>query len=248
MNLGNRFSQYWLHAYVDDELSPADRLEVLQMMRRDETLRTEIHELQDTKELVRQAFMQPPEPANNLFRRDSFSSLSHWRPLAGMVAVMLLMIFSFALGRFTENSGTPSLRATLNQMGAVGLQKTGFSTNPKRVLLHVASENHVTFTHTLDQAKKLLATYGKQGMKVELIVNGGALELLRAGNNPYAQQVQALLKKYPNLHVVACGAGLNYLNSKNGFPIELMHQVRVAPSAVQEIVKRLRQGWFYVNA
>lgn len=246
MNLGNRFSQYWLHAYVDDELSPADRLEVLQMMRRDETLRTQIHELQDTKELVRQAFMQPPEPANTASRRDSFL---RWRPLAGMAAVLFLMIFSFALGRFTESVGTPpSLRATLNQMGAVGLQKTGFSANPKRVLLHVASENHVTFTHTLDQAKKLLATYGNQGMKVELIVNGGALELLRAGNNPYAQQIHALLKKYPNLHVVACGAGLNYLNSKNGFPIELMHQVRVAPSAVQEIVKRLRQGWFYVNA
>ena len=247
MTFPNPLPEAWLHAYLDDELAPADRYEMLQALQRDEALRRQLMELQRTKELVRLAFAEPPAPPQRQASLPLRRGL-RWRRATGIAAVLALMALSFALGRFSDQGAPPPLQATLSRMGAVGLEKTGFSPNPKRVLLHIASENNVTFAHTLGQARKLLADYGAQGLKVELVVNGGALNLLRAGDNPYAREIHALLKRYPNLHIVACGVGLNYLESKSGFPIELMHQVRVAPSAVQEIVKRLRQGWVYVNA
>ena len=236
----------WLHAYVDDELAPSDRYEFLQQLLHDDELCMRVCELHRAKELVRHTFAEPPAPPVRQKRRKSHPL---WRRVAAAAAVFALMALSFAGGLYAENSGQPSLRATLSSLGAVGLEKTGLrlSSASNRVLLHIASENDVKFAHTLNQAAHLLKTYHKQGLVVEVVVNGGALSLLQAGNNPYAKRVHALMKQYPNLHIVACGTGIGYLESR-GFPIDLMRQVRVAPSAVEEIVKRLREGWVYVNA
>jgi intracellular sulfur oxidation DsrE/DsrF family protein len=234
----------WLNAYLDDELAPSDRYEFLQQLLQDDELCMRVCELHRTKELVRHAFAEPPAPPVRQKRRKPHPP---WRRIAAAAAVFALMVLSFAGGLYANNAGQPSLRATLSSLGAVGLEKAGFSNDPNRVLLHIASENDVKFAHTLDQAAHLLKTYHKQGLVVEVVVNGGALGLLQAGDNPYATRVHALMKKYPNLHIVACGTGIGYLEAR-GFPIDLMRQVRVAPSAVEEIVKRLREGWVYVNA
>lgn len=234
----------WLHAYVDDELAASDRYDFLQQLLQDDALCVRMCEIHRTKELVRYAFAEPPPPP---VRQGHAKNHPGWRRFAAAAAVVALMALSFAGGLYANNESQPSLRATLSSLGAVGLEKAGVSNSPNRVLLHIASENNVKFAHTLNQAAHLLKTYRKQGLVVEVVVNGGALSLLQAGDNPYAARVHALMKKYPNLHIVACGTGIGYLESR-GFPIDLMHQVRVAPSAVEEIVKRLREGWVYINA
>lgn len=234
----------WLHAYVDDELAPSDRYEFLQQLLQDDELCMRMCEIHRTKELVRYAFAEPPSPP---VRQKRARPHPVWRRFAAAAAVVALMALSFAGGLYANNTQQQPLRATLSSLGAIGLEKTGVTTRPNRVLLHIASENDVKFAHTLDQAAQLLKQYHKQGLVVEVVVNGGALALLQAGNNPYATRVHTLMKKYPNLHIVACGTGIGYLESR-GFPIDLMHQVRVAPSAVEEIVKRLREGWVYINA
>jgi intracellular sulfur oxidation DsrE/DsrF family protein len=234
----------WLHAYVDDELAPSDRYEFMQQLLQNDALCVRMCEIHRTKELVRYAFAEPPSPP---VRQTRARPRPLWRRVSAVAAVIALMTLSFAGGLYANHAGQPSLRATLGSLGAIGLEKTGVSTNPSRVLLHIASENNVRFAHTLNQAAHLLKTYHKQGLVVEVVVNGGALNLLQAGDNPYAARVHALMKKYPNLHIVACGTGIGYLEAR-GFPIDLMHQVRVAPSAVEEIVKRLREGWVYINA
>lgn len=243
----DRPEETWLQAYVDDELAPSDRSEFLQQLIYDEQLRTRVCELHRTKELVRQAFIEPPPPPLRQHARRSFAP---WRKrIASVAAVCALMALSFAGGLYANGSqhGSASLEATLASLGAVGLQKTAYSSSPNRVLLHIASENNIKFAHTLEQAAHLLKTYRAQGLIVEVVVNGGALNMLQSGNNPYARRVHTLMKEYPNLHIVACGTGIGYLKSR-GFPIDLMRQVRVAPSAVEEIVKRLREGWVYINA
>ncbi|MEJ2480774.1 MAG: hypothetical protein P8Y78_11505 [Acidihalobacter sp.] len=234
----------WLHAYVDDELAPSDRYDFLQQLLQDDELCMRICEIHRTKELVRYAFAEPPNPPARQKRPHPHPV---WRRFAAAAAVIALMAVSFAGGLYANNTGQPTLRATLSSLGAVGLEKTGVTTRPNRVLLHIASENNVKFAHTLNQAAQLLKKYHKRKLVVEVVVNGGALGLLQAGDNPYAARVHALMKEYPNLHIVACGTGIGYLESR-GFPIDLMHQVRVAPSAVEEIVKRLREGWVYINA
>lgn len=240
----DRTQETCLHAYIDNELAPSDRHELLQQILVDEELRERLCDLQRGKELVRQAFLEPPPPPRTQPSRTHFAAL---RRFGSVAAVLALMVLSFFGGLYLSKAQHPSLTATLSSMGAVGLKKTALETRPNRVLFHIASENHVKFTHTLDQATNLLTTYHKGDVIVEVVVNGGALNLLQAGDNPYAKRVHALMKEYPNLHIVACGIGIKYLESR-GFPMDLMHQVRVAPSAVQEIVRRLRQGWVYINA
>lgn len=235
----------WLHAYIDNELAPSDRYEFLQQLLQDDTLCMRMCELHRVKEIVRYAFAEPPPaPARPVQRKAPLP----WRRFAAAAVVLLLMGASFGGGLFAANKAQPpSLRATLSSLGAVSLARHGLGSNPSHILLHIASEDNVKFAHTLNQAAHLLKTYHARELQVEVVVNGGALSLLQAGHNPYAKRVHALMKQYPNLHIVACGTGIGYLESR-GFPIDLIHQVRVAPSAVQEIVKRLREGWVYINA
>lgn len=244
MNHDDDSQETWLNAYIDDELALSERCEFLQRLSHDEGLCLRVCELRRNKELVRQAFADPPLPA---FQRPPVRRLLPWRRLAGLAAVIALMALSFCGGQYVQGPHPPSLHAALQSLGAVSLHKTGVTARPTRVLLHIAAENNVKFAHTLDQAARLLKVYHHKDLVVEMVVNGGALTLLQAGDNPYAARMRALMKQYPNLHIVACGTGIGYLESR-GFPIDLMRQVRVAPSAVQEIVKRLRQGWVYINA
>jgi len=62
MNSTDYSDEAWLHAYIDDELAPSDRADVLQQLLVDEGLRDRVCELLRTKELVRQAFIEPPPP------------------------------------------------------------------------------------------------------------------------------------------------------------------------------------------
>ena len=100
---------------------------------------------------------------------------------------------------------------------------------------------------TLQRARELLDRYQGRGLKVELVVNGLALDFLTPSTAPYAQQFAKLMRRHPNLSVVACGLTLAALHDQ-GQLLPLLEGVRVAPSAVREVVKRLKEGWTYVES
>jgi len=100
---------------------------------------------------------------------------------------------------------------------------------------------------TLERARELLERYRGSGLKVEVVVNGMALQFLRTDFFPYSDAFAQLMQRYPNLRVVACGATLQALDEQ-GRPLTLLKGVDVAHSAVQEVVKRLNEGWVYVEA
>ncbi|OBS09629.1 hypothetical protein [Acidihalobacter prosperus] len=235
-----------LHAYIDNELDVDDRAELLETMYEDTDLRNQVCELRRIKDLVQQAYFVPPPPPQAHASRRGFGQR---RSIAACCAVLALMLLSFAGGWLVHSrEDAASLTDHLAGLGAIRLD-TGLGTEaaPPRVLLHVATDNPVKFAGTLQQASYLLNKGGRDGIEVEVVANAGGLKLLEANDNSdYATRIREMMRKYPNLHFVACGITLHHLEAA-GVPVDLIRHVRVAPSAVEEVVKRLRQGWMYVN-
>lgn len=234
-----------LHAYIDNELDVDDRAELLEAMYEDANLRNQVCELRRVKDLVQQAyFVPPPAPQASASGR----GFGQRRSLAACCTVLALMLLSFAGGWLVHSREDASLTDHLAALGAIQID-TGDALpgGTPRVLLHVATDNPLKFAGTLQQASYLLNKGGNQGIEVEVVANAGGLKLLEANNNSnYATRIRAMMRKYPNLHFVACGITMHNLEAA-GVPVDLIRHVRVAPSAVEEVVRRLRQGWMYVN-
>ena len=87
----------------------------------------------------------------------------------------------------------------------------------------------------------------ERSIKVEIVANREGLDLLRARVSPYADRLAELRARYANLELVACGQTVRKLRER-GASVELLPGTEVAPSALDEVVRRLRDGWVYVRA
>ena len=84
-------------------------------------------------------------------------------------------------------------------------------------------------------------------MHVEIVANQTGLDILRAGKSPYAKRLEKLRATYPNLTYIACHQTADRLR-ENGVAVKLLPGVHYAPTALDEIVKRMQQGWVYIRA
>lgn len=239
------FKESRVHAYIDNELIGSDRTELLEEMHSNAKLRDQVCELRRIKDLVQQAYFIPPPPNFQTSPKKNTQLYT----LLSRCAVIVLVLLSFAGGWLVHAHEDRSLMGHLASLGAVELPAAAHTTaaTSPRVLLHIASDNPEIFASTLKQANYLLNKGKKDGIEVEVVANAGGLKLLEANDNShYSKVVSTMIKAHPNLHFVACGITVHKLEAA-GVPVELIHHVRVAPSAVEEIVKRLREGWMYVN-
>ncbi len=232
------------HSYVDGELDPYERARLFEELLHSPERNREVAELGELKALVRLAFERPPaalHPPAVQTRGALRTCLKY--ACAGALALMLL-VCAFAAGWFARGGGG-ALQERLAALG--GVQIAGAAAHTPGVLLHLASFERKDASATLARARELLSRYRGRGLKVEVVINGTALEFLDAAASPYSHQFAWLMRRYPNLEVVACGLTLAALR-KEGQLLPLPKGVRVAPSAVREVVRRLEEGWTYVES
>lgn len=231
------------HAYVDGELDPAECAALLEELSRDPARGREVAGLFELKALMRHAFEDvpglPPQPA--VARRRPFRS--GLRCALGTAAALLLLVAAFAVGWAAHGR----LARESPAVALAGLRLPKARGPSPGVLLHLASLRKSEVAATLRHARLLLDRYRGRGIRVEVVVNGMALEYLAARSSPYGRAFARLMERHPNLSVVACGVTLAALRNE-GQLLPLLHGVRVAPSAVREVVKRLEQGWTYVQS
>jgi intracellular sulfur oxidation DsrE/DsrF family protein len=114
----------------------------------------------------------------------------------------------------------------------------------RRVVLHLDSSAPERLSTSLDVAERLAQSRG-QG-QVELVVNSLGIDLLRQDRSPERVRIERLAERYPNLAFVACGQTVARL-LREGQQVVLVPEARVASSAINEIMARMRQGWVYVK-
>ena len=237
MSEEHRVSAEMQSAFVDGQLDSAEWERIAGRIEGDARLREDLCALRTVKEMVRHAYaVTPARPG-----RSAREPLRRWMAVAAAGAV-----FSLA-GWF----GHAWWGADPQRDPAAGYALRGDwrSLDRNHVLVHVSSGRSEALAAALDEVEDALrsARAARRGIEIEIVVNGTGLDLLRTGITPYAARVAAMRAEYPNLGFVACGQTLQRLREQ-GLAVELLPGTEVAPSALDQVVKRLQTGWVYVRA
>ncbi|MDA8328292.1 MAG: hypothetical protein M0Z83_04890 [Betaproteobacteria bacterium] len=233
-----------LNAFIDNELADTDRSKLFHAFEQDETLKTRACELHNLKELIQHAYPASATPVHNPAKQRSI-----WRRiyLQGLAASLMLLLFGGSSGWILSADATaksyPKVTHLINT-----IQSNNIAEEPDKIIVQVSNSNSVRLKAALDESENLLETYrtSKRPLQLEVIANGGGLDLLRAGVSPYENRLATMRAKYQNLHFYACNLTINALQNK-GIKVRLLPDTGIATSAFDEINNRVRQGWDYVR-
>lgn len=220
-----------LNALLDAELSMVEAERLQRVLAGNPVLRRRLDELRRVKELTRRA-LQATAAESSVSRRHV--------PLRRAIAAGTLLLFGFVVGWLT--SGT-DIRQQL-PASWVGVH------DEARVVLHLATNDREKMTQTLDRAEKLLERHrhDNRPLRLEVVVNGEGLDLLRADVSPERERVRALQQRHHNLAFLACRKTMDRLKLDKGIEPLLLPEVITVPSALDQIIKRVQTGWQYVQA
>ncbi|TAK52843.1 MAG: hypothetical protein EPO27_00355 [Betaproteobacteria bacterium] len=233
MTQEREISQEMQSAFVDGQLDQAEWARIAARLQQDEGARAEICDLRALKELVRHAYEPPPggRPAVSLGTR--------WAAVAALCAV------SAAAGWVGRSAWLPD---AVEVEHAVAAGSSLRAVAGDRILVHVSSSRRDLIAAALDEIEDVLrsARQRGRGLNVEIIANGPGLELLRADASGFSDRLAALRATYPGFTLVACAQTIERLREK-GVAVRLLPGVQVAPSALDQVVRRLQGGWAYVR-
>lgn len=232
-----RFSDEFLNAFVDNQLAPEEKSDAFLAISRDEALNRRVCELRKVRDLVQLACAEPPAPA----RPRAPSRDRRWRRGLQSAAALVLglgLVLGWGLQRDFPGPG-PRQSALTAETPLKGI----------KVMLHLNSGDPQRMAEALDDAEELLRYYRSthQIARVEIITNGGGINLLRADTSPYKERIRQLYRDWNNLVFVACQNALDRVKREQGKQIELLPEAVVIDSAVAQIMRRQHQGWAYIQ-
>jgi hypothetical protein len=144
-----------------------------------------------------------------------------------------------------------TLPAAANAVGSgpvVAQSKSPGKTQTK-VLIHLARDDDAQLSQALDDIEGLLKYYreSRQTARVEVVVNGGGLKLVRTDTSAFAGRIQRLQREYDNLTFAACQNTIDRLAREQGISVRLLPGVITIDSGMAEIMRRQHQGWTYLQ-
>jgi intracellular sulfur oxidation DsrE/DsrF family protein len=237
MNSEQEVSDELLNAFVDGELDVAEKSRLLEQLAQNPGLRARVCELWQLKEMVRSGHPLKTTPKN---ATGSGRKLTRQRFTQALAACLILAV----------GAGTGwSVRGTRDPARSAGFELGAKYLDEGKVILHLASADSDRLKTALDEAEELAARRDKAGnpVRVELMTNAGGLDLLRTDVSPYSERIKALRAAHANLHFLACQTAIDNLIRK-GIRVDLLPEAEITESAVDQIIKRLKQGWVYIQA
>lgn len=211
-----------LNAFVDNELSPADRARVLEAINRDETLQKRVADIQQTRSLLCHAYERPPQPMQ---RRAATPSWTR-QTLAASVLLAVGIVTGWILHGATAHTLAPAAQT---------------ATAPKGVVIQVSEADPAKWEMALINARNVRKAYGKQPMEVEIVAYGPGLKMLKHDSSVAAGLEEASRN---GIRLKACNNSMNMSGTTRD---ELNHAVEVVPAGVVEIMERQREGYGYVR-
>lgn len=236
MNKEQQFSEEFINAFVDDELTPDEKAQAYARLGDDETLNRQVCELRKVRDLVGLAYRNVPAPACGT------SAIAAGRKCSTAIAAGLALVVGGLGGWFlNQASHAPDNAAVALTVPA--------AEDPAKVLFHVSEGNPEHLKAVLDEVENLMKFYRQTNQKasVEVITNGGGLSLLMAGISPYAERIQRMQQEYHDLTFVACQNTIERIQQELGLQAKLLPGVVVIDSGVAQIMRRQNQGWAYIQ-
>jgi intracellular sulfur oxidation DsrE/DsrF family protein len=239
-----RVSDEMLGAFVDGQLDGPEWASVAQAIEGDGQLREEVCRLRALKEMIRHSYAVPAAARRPRGR----STGPGWLALAA-ASLTFAVAGWFGHARYDRPHLLDAASAYALSGDWHSLRSDWGSLQDGKVLVHVSSAGREALTAAVDEIEDLLrdAKAAKRQLQVEIVANGPGLDLLRADDAALAGRLVALRRQYPHLGFVACNQTIERRRAA-GKPVELVAGTVVAPSALHEVVERLRAGWIYVRA
>jgi len=231
-----------LNAFLDNQLDENEKSRVLAALNDDPALQTQLAELRQLRDMYLHAYENPPRKQVAKQTR-----VSRATPRRLGIAASILLTVGIIFG-WLGNA-----HFSINRVHAIQeedmLDKTSRTAAVKNVILHVTSGDTDRLDAALDDAENLLQTYAKneQPLKLEIIANDGGLNLMRKDISIYQQRISSLTSRYENVTFLACARAIKRLESK-GIEVELLPEINIAPSALEQIIERMQDGWQYIKA
>jgi len=118
-----------------------------------------------------------------------------------------------------------------------------------KVLIHLARDDNSQLSQALDDIEGLLKHYREANLnaRVEVVVNGGGLALVRTDTSAFAERIQRLQREYDNITFAACQNTIDRLTRDQGIVVRLLPGVVTIDSGMAEIMRRQNQGWTYIQ-
>jgi intracellular sulfur oxidation DsrE/DsrF family protein len=235
MNEQQKFSDEFINAFVDDQLTPEEKAQVYARLSGNEALSQQICELRKIRDMVQLAYKEPPMPVKGM------ATFASTRKFGLGVAAGLMLLIGGITGWFLH-------QPSVNQVISVAQNVPGDDT-PAKVLFHVSDGNTEHLKSVLDDVEDLMKYYRRshQKARVEVITNGEGLSLLLAGISPFAERIQKMQKEYHGLTFVACQNTIDRYQEELGLTAKLLPGVVTIDSGVAQIMRRQHQGWAYIQ-
>ncbi len=232
------FSDEMINAYADGELQGSEKNEFERELQNDPQLQQAVVELSALKVQLNHAYKGVEAPELPQINGVGYRVVAY--------AALLIVAFSggWISSDFMHAPRVSGVQASL--FSQEGVQAV--SERPGKYILHIGQRDDRKFRKTLDEAEALLMQYknNHQDIELEIIANAGGVDLLRLGATPYSDRVKQLSMRYPNIKFIACSNAIERLQEQ-GIEPSLIQAVHQGPTAIDQVVKRVSEGWTYVK-
>lgn len=237
-----------LNAFLDGQLSTEEAIQLRDNLKQDPVLQAHLNELRRVR-LLAQCSMYKRLPAKVESSRRPVSR-QRWQWTKGAVAAGLLIGIGFWAG-FASRHQSPSDLQTYLSVGKLTIQPTTLAIgHGVKAIYHISTANPEKIRGALDEMEILLGVYAKSGrtLRLEIIANAEGLNLLRADTSPARERIHSLQHNYKNIKFLACGKTIEHLQlGKNTRNVPLLPGVSTVPSALDQVILRLQDGWSYIR-
>lgn len=237
------FNPFKIDQYIDGEMNATERQEFEQKMTQDTQLKQQVCALQQQKIALKNAYADTVPNAISAQTKTNKSSptrlFSNWRHLAASLAVGVLvgLVLAQPVSFLPEQNTLQNTTTPINQVN----NETTLA--PQNFVVHLDTNQPEKLNSAVEKTRYLLDQ--NPMAKVQIVTNHEGVELFNA-NQASTEEVLKLLSQYQNLELMACRRTIERAQ-KQGTPLNLLSAVRADEPAVDEVVKRLKQGWTYIK-
>ena len=240
--MNQEYSDEILNAYLDDELAGTEKKTLLDQLRADKELRQRVCQLEQVRNMVAIAYHDVTDE----------KQITHNKPRRfnkyAAIAASLFVAIGAAMGWYAHQQMRPET-GLLELASQVQHHPAVNEGEAWRVLMHVTSDDPYRLNALLNETESLLNEYAasKRKVSIQILANSKGLNMLRSDNNPYTKRIAELQAKYDNLIFTACARAMARIEQEKGEKMTLLPNTKVAPSALQEVLNKQRDGWTYIK-
>lgn len=238
-----QYSDEHLNAFIDEQLDATEQAEILDAIRHDTELSQRVCKLQKVKNLVQLSYQSIEVPERHKGTIDSFKSTKIKWFAAASLFLAIGTLAGWVSHQAIHSESLADIAQVTHNPNAIN------NAEHWKLMLHVSTAKPHRLNIVLDEAEALLEEYAKSSRKLdlEILANSDGLALVTDNGKSYNKHLQNLQQKYANLAVMVCGQTLKRVQREQGKNINLLPNTNVVSSAINQRIKRQKDGWSYIR-